>query len=415
MHPSYLIIADDLSGAADCAAGFARAGLASEVLLGADAPAPGADVVTVDTDSRRDDAATAAAKARAALARHGAGRRVVKKIDSTLRGGWAAEVAALQAALGLALVAPAFPALGRTVRDGTVRVDGTPLQDTATWRLEHAGRESRPLPMLQAAGLRCEPVDAALLKGAPGALLRRIAEARARACQALVFDTESAEQLAALARATHALPDAFWVASAGLAGELAACAVPAGSPGPDADADRPAIAGRGLLTVVGSLSPIAERQIDRLRATPGTTVHAIAPRLLRPDPAPDAGEAAWARTIRADLAQGRDPVACIGADAALDPAEGPRLARHLALQLAPAMRGAAGLVLTGGETARAMLGQLGIGRLRVLGESEPGVVLSRSMSDRPQYIATKAGAFGDAGSLERARQAMRQRLAPAAP
>ena len=67
------------------------------------------------------------------------------------------------------------------------------------------------------------------------------------------------------------------------------------------------------------------------------------------------------------------------------------------------------------ETARIMLEQLGIARLQVLGESEPGVVLLRSMTDRPQCIATKAGAFGDAGSLERARQALRSRLACDAP
>ena len=48
-----------------------------------------------------------------------------------------------------------------------------------------------------------------------------------------------------------------------------------------------------------------------------------------------------------------------------------------------------------------MLEQLGIARLRVLGETEPGVALSCSMATRPQYVVTKAGAFGDADSLIR--------------
>lgn len=412
MNHAFLIIADDLSGAADCAVGFVAAGFDSVVLLdtGSEAAVPTASVVAVDTDSRRDAGPVAAGKALAALDAHGAERRVVKKIDSTLRGGWAAEVAALQPALGLALVAPAFPDLGRTVRDGTVLVHGTPLAQTATWRLEHTGHASRPAHMLDAAGLRCETVSADLLDGTPDALRHALAQARDRGCQALVFDTENTAQLRMLADATRDLPDVFWVASAGLAREIARCARPEPS---DGTTEETSIPGRGVLTVVGSLSPIAERQIARLAEQPGSPVHTIAPRLLRDPPAADTVAPPWARAIHADIARGLDPVACIGADADLDPSEGPLLARRLARHLAPAMRDAAGLVLTGGETARAMLEQLGIARLRVLGETEPGVALSCSMAARPQYIVTKAGAFGDEGSLARAREAIRSRSAAA--
>jgi len=87
------------------------------------------------------------------------------------------------------------------------------------------------------------------------------------------------------------------------------------------------------------------------------------------------------------------------------------LALHLGQHLEPALRTAAGLVLTGGETARAMLAHLGIHRLRILAEVEPGVVLSRSLAARSHTIATKAGAFGHAASLEQARQAVRACLA----
>ncbi|MFP3534747.1 four-carbon acid sugar kinase family protein, partial [Burkholderia sp. SIMBA_042] len=51
-----LIIADDLSGAADCAVAGLRHGLTAMVLLDADhaaAPTNGVDILSVDVDSRR--------------------------------------------------------------------------------------------------------------------------------------------------------------------------------------------------------------------------------------------------------------------------------------------------------------------------------------------------------------------------
>ena len=69
--PRYLVLADDLSGAADCAAGFASAGLSTSVLLDAQASAGAqsdVDVLTVYTNSRRDTAAEAAAKLQEVMA-----------------------------------------------------------------------------------------------------------------------------------------------------------------------------------------------------------------------------------------------------------------------------------------------------------------------------------------------------------
>ena len=55
-----LIIADDLSGAADCAVTCFDAGLASLVVLNGDAETPHAEALAIDTDSRRLTAAQAA-------------------------------------------------------------------------------------------------------------------------------------------------------------------------------------------------------------------------------------------------------------------------------------------------------------------------------------------------------------------
>jgi 4-hydroxythreonine-4-phosphate dehydrogenase len=76
------------------------------------------------------------------------------------------------------------------------------------------------------------------------------------------------------------------------------------------------------------------------------------------------------------------------------------LVHRMAAAADPLIRQASALMLTGGDTARAVLDRLGIQRLQVLGELEPGICLSRSGASAPA-IVTKAGGFGDGHSLVR--------------
>src|ERR1700710_2680818 len=108
-----VIIADDLTGASDSAALMTGLGRTS-VVLDAEGEWPDDDVLAVDTDSRHRDPELAAARGAEATRRGGGlGARVVKKIDSTLRGHVAAELRAMSEAIDeqvLLVVAPAFPA-----------------------------------------------------------------------------------------------------------------------------------------------------------------------------------------------------------------------------------------------------------------------------------------------------------------
>lgn len=127
-----LIVADDLTGAADAAGAFAAAGHPCVVVLdGGVAAAPelatNASIVAVDTNGRmlgEDDAFLATASA----VRVHPQRPVFVKIDSTLRGHVRATIMAVLSALetrpARVVVCPAFPARGRTVVDGHVHVDG---------------------------------------------------------------------------------------------------------------------------------------------------------------------------------------------------------------------------------------------------------------------------------------------------
>ncbi|SAL41133.1 four-carbon acid sugar kinase family protein [Caballeronia telluris] len=402
MTTGLLIIADDLSGAADCAIGFAGAGRRTVVTLDATSAGTSIDttatVIAADTDTRRLTPAEAAERTAAAWrALQSPGRRLYKKIDSTLRGNWTAEVAALQPLAGLAIVAPAFPATGRTVREGRVLVHGAPLESTETWQLENAGRDAGLAALLQAENLRTEVLSVDALRGAPDALREKIAASASNGIQALIVDAETSDDLNALARATAAMSEPlFWVGSGGLARELAA--LPNLFDSETLSARQVAKSAGAILILVGSLSAVSERQCAMLRERAGVAELIVPPAVLREGADhPTWGE--WLGRIGARLEAGADLIVRIGRDDAFDPAEGAHLSTTLAALVAPHFAHLDGLIATGGETARAMLAAVNIGSLELLAEVEAGVAVARPGTAPLPAIVTKAGAFGSEHAL----------------
>ncbi|MNO67012.1 hypothetical protein D3C76_578130 [compost metagenome] len=398
---SMLIIADDLSGAADCAIGFARSGLHTVVALDPGQGTDDAEVVAVDTDSRRMAASEAAQRTLAAFeVLSGPHQRLYKKIDSTLRGNWAAEVAALQPLAGLAIVAPAFPETGRTVLAGRVWVNGVALEDTDTWRLENAGRPADLATLLAEAGLSAGHLGLDELRGDPRAAVSSIVQARVQGAKALIVDAQNTDDLQALARLSAQLDfPVFWVGSGGLAREL--CPVPGPTVAPATDAAPAGGALASTLVLVGSLSSVAERQCVELKRRSGIVELVVPPAVLRVGPQ-SREWADWAWRIGQYLTEGTDLLLRIGRDLYVDPSEGAQLSARLALLVKPHYAWLGGLVVTGGETARAMLGAVGIGGLRIIEELEAGTVLARPLdtTDHPgPRVVTKAGAFGSPQAL----------------
>ncbi|SAK78506.1 HPr kinase [Caballeronia fortuita] len=402
---SLLIVADDLSGAADCAIAFAAAGRKTVVSLDAgasDVSDAQASVIAADTDTRRLSPADAARRtADTWRTLRAPGRRLYKKIDSTLRGNWAAEVAALTRVAGPAIVTPAFPATGRTVRDGRVFVRGVPLDDTETWQLEHAGQHAGLRDLLDAVGLRVAHVSLDAFRAAPGDVAAMVVSAAAsgNGIDAIIVDGETRDDLATLARVSASV-DApfFWVGSGGLARELAAL--------PDLfDADAAARPARAIepaqgpiLALVGSLSAISERQCAMLCAEAGIGEMIVPPAVLR-DGARHPQWQAWSVRI-GDAVRGKeDAILRIGRDDAFDPAEGALLSNALAALVAPHFDALGGLIATGGETARAMLAAAKVGSLELVSEIEAGVALGRPANGKGPSIVTKAGAFGSEHAL----------------
>ncbi|MFJ0981639.1 four-carbon acid sugar kinase family protein, partial [Bordetella bronchiseptica] len=136
------IVADDLTGSGDTAVQFVRAGWATQLSVGgaeqalADPAVRQAEVLAVTTHSRPLAAADAAAVVRGEVERlRAAGvQRLYKKVDSTLRGAFKAEIDAARLAWGedaIAVVCPAFPVTGRTVRQGVLYVGDRPVTETS--------------------------------------------------------------------------------------------------------------------------------------------------------------------------------------------------------------------------------------------------------------------------------------------
>jgi uncharacterized protein YgbK (DUF1537 family) len=131
--PPILVIADDLSGAAEMAGLVFAHGLTAEVHTrfegGSDAKA-----IVIDTDSRHLLPAEAARRVQTAMQQAGlpAGGWLYKKIDSLLRGNVRAEIEAAMQAAGLAraIVVPANPSRGRVIIGGQYFINGQPLDET---------------------------------------------------------------------------------------------------------------------------------------------------------------------------------------------------------------------------------------------------------------------------------------------
>jgi len=353
--PVCLIVADDLTGACDAAAPFAVRGYGVVVSL-ASADAQGADVLALSTETRGLCPQDLRA-AYTALAAGLEGRRVrpadllFKKIDSTLRGAVGAEIALAAETLGCdaAIVTPAFPAMGRTVESGALRVSGAafdPLDLASYWLAQGLSgcdhMAPSGVPAALAAGRRFLSVDAATDRD---------------------LDAIAAAGLASDRRV-------LWAGSAGLASALAR-ALPRGPREPP-----PRTRHSAVLFCIGSDHSVTLEQRRGLLAA-------------RPVVECDA-ETASPESIAEVFRTGRHvflkvPYGRVSAD-------------RLRL-LTGDWRGP--LVLSGGATASLVCRALGVREILLHREIVPGIprgVISAGLFDGAP-IVTKSGGFGPRGAL----------------
>jgi D-threonate/D-erythronate kinase len=124
-----IALADDLTGALEVGSKFAANGIGAHVGIGRRPPA----LSVIDTETRHLSPGDAARTIRGLLRDSGDVDLVYLKTDSTLRGNIGAELEALMRLYpdSPVIYAPAYPAMGRTVKSGYLRVHGVPVHETS--------------------------------------------------------------------------------------------------------------------------------------------------------------------------------------------------------------------------------------------------------------------------------------------
>ncbi len=251
------IIADDLTSAADAGAPFARTGHSVAVGFGPAALQANVDALALDLDARRGSICRAVTLVEQSAAFLGPSPILYLTMDSTLRGHIGAQVAAALRASGrrIAIVAPAFPARGRTTLGGAQFVDDVPVHKTRFAQdLRHPVKQSRIRNLFDGLDLN-SVVELARTVVHDG---RPVAAASGDA-RLVVADAATNEDLDALVAKVPAHEDVLWVGSPGLAHALARAhpgkRLPRGQP----KASRP-------LVVVGSLHSNSRAQVAALVA-----------------------------------------------------------------------------------------------------------------------------------------------------
>jgi uncharacterized protein YgbK (DUF1537 family) len=212
--PEVIVIADDLTGACDTAVAFSAKGMKTEVILEWDAIENcSARVIAIDTETRDIPVHEARHRLKSAVDHHMSLREfsnIFKKVDSVFRGNTLYEIAMMieEVSVDLAIIAPAYPKLGRTSKDGVVRVNDLSGETTLAVR-----------DGLEALGLKLSYITVDAPASVMTEALRRNHQ---RECQLVYCDAMSEKDLEAIVTEGRKFAArTLWIGSAGLAHALA--------------------------------------------------------------------------------------------------------------------------------------------------------------------------------------------------
>jgi uncharacterized protein YgbK (DUF1537 family) len=312
-----------------------------------------------------------------------------KKIDSTLRGPLGAEVGALIAELAprLVVICPANPAVGRTVRDGILFVNGVRLEET-DFRHDPAwpAKTGEVRVRFAEQGVRTTGfIPLALLAAGRAAVHAHLLALRGtgQGTSILISDAESADDIRTLVLAVRQFdPDTVFVGSGALSSVLAELCPPAQKRNVRV---MPIVGSMAVLC--GSRHPASHRQLNQF-------VRECHAAVLRLEPGVSSGELVDAAVANLD-ARRHLVVKCDPGSTARTSTEVSECLAEFAINLAE-RRLPGVFYLTGGETAFAVCRRLGGRSLEIVRELEAGVILARlhRINRSDVAVITKPGGFG---------------------
>jgi uncharacterized protein YgbK (DUF1537 family) len=414
------VIADDLTGAADTGiqfrAMYAPVYLVDHRFLSIDSFGEPPQALSIFTASRGlppADAHRAVTEVCRVLGRH-APRRVYKKIDSAMRGNIGAELEAVMEAFNITMsfIAPAYAEQGRTTVGGVHCIHGTPVARSEMRRDPIAPVCESRLPdwIGFQAHLPIAHIGLDVLSQGAAAAAAAIDRAAAAGARHFTFDAAVPEDLDRIARlALNHYPQALLCGSAGLAKSMAR-ALGSHRPHPNPGrrpADAPP-AGHWLFAC-GSASERLRRQVQVLAEQTDAGVLALDPGGDDSGCVQENRDAAVRRA--ASRLAANDLVMALAPPLADSPlSDSDRLLAGFADAVHAVITAArpAGLFLSGGDTALAVLERLGAHGIRLECEISSGLVFGRlaggAMEGMP--VVTKAGAFGPPDALLKLKKAL---------
>ena len=388
------IIADDLTGAMDTGVGFARIGLDTIISFGNEV-ASEASVVVISTDSRADDGETAYRKTRKE-AHKLAGLYVYKKIDSTLRGNISSELWAVIDALHTekTIMCPAFPANKRSVVDGKLLVENTPVNETyfAYDPISPVTEAHIPTLLHKQGGFEVGSIDLEGVKKGPSYIAQQILESEQRV---IVVDAVKQVHLRYIAKAL-AMGSGSWLpcGSAGLASELP---LAFGYRTRDVKPAGPIMSRNPVLLVIGSRNDATARQLKEAETRLNLPLISIEPSEFAHRKGRIARMNQLAREVSNLISCGRSVIITSTLSRYVPALKGSTAGILAAIAVRAARRwDIAGLILSGGDVARATCEALGVTGIRILRELQPGIVVGEMTGSMKEgmRVVTKAGGFG---------------------
>lgn len=416
-HPLLGCIADDFTGATDLANNLVRSGMRTTQFIGvpADTEAAGtADALVVALKSRTlppQEAVTQSLAALRWLQAQGVTQIYFKycsTFDSTAQGNIGPVTEALLDALqgpgqGFTIVCPAFPENQRTVFKGHLFVGDVLLSDS--------GMRHHPLtPMTDANLVRVMQaqtrrpvglVSADVVMQGAAAIARRFAALQAQGVGVAVVDAISNADLLQIGQALAGMP--LVTAGSGIALGLPQNWPELAQRGAGAHADTLPVA-TGLQAVVsGSCSQATQVQVQHWQRL-GLPAFALDPLALAAGHHVIAQALAWAAPRLAAgpvLVYATAEAAAVAAvQAQLGAARAGALVEEALSGIATGLvgLGVRQLVVAGGETSGAVVQALGVARMAMGPQIDPGVPWTAAQTARPErqtvHLALKSGNFG---------------------